>query len=345
MHGFQFFVNSFVVRIQFDRLECIKEYDESGHSEPYMWPAFLRGDAGTLLNQGKRIEVAVPFENESGRGLFGQAGKDVKPGDVIPIPADLGLFTTRLDTLRLLDRELLLVGFAIVLLEEDSTPDKAIRAGHQEFARALREEINGFVDLNLRPPDEAEIQVMKDEISQRVRSAIKGELSWYHYWTNHDDQIGFLGGSDTLLTAERIREWSGKGPQVFRSAIRGTQKVYMRLYPFGPIVPVEVEHHYDLFWQIEVKPVELELAASHVALHQSVETAGKNLQDVDTAIAELVSRLDRSQDQERIDVLSELAEKVATARPKAVEALASAWEAFVRARMDERYAQKTLERG
>lgn len=335
MNPVEFFVNRFRVTIHLNRLVCNKEYDASGHSEPYIWPAFFRADASTFVNLAAPVDIQVPFESESGHGIFGEAGKNVRPGDIIPIPDNFGRYVTTVQTFRIdvngdgIEEELVLVGFAIVLLEEDETPGDAIRAGHQAFAQALRDEIHQFAITNLRFPNQSEIEAIKETVSNRVKDAIKDKLSWWDkLWCSQDDFISFLGGEDTLFTAERIRYLSGKGSQGYTTPIRGTETV---LYPSFPIpVPVEMEHDYDLYWQIEVEPLGLELAWAESALFKKVEGAGKKLQQLDTAIRELGNKLRGLEVQKGSPLFVEFEEKVKRMRPKLVRELALAWKRFVR---------------
>lgn len=323
MDLFDFFVHRFRVTINLDRLECIKEYDASGHSEPYIWTAFLRGDASTFSDINRIIDVQVPFETETGRGLFGNTGKGVKPGNIIPIPDALGRNVSTVQTFPIDGKETVFIGFIVVLLEEDETPSDAIKAGHKAFAEALREEIQQLAIVKRRFPTEDEIQRIKENISGRVKSAIKDKLSWYHWFTSHDDLIGLLGGEQTLFTTERIRQWAGKGPQGFRTAIQGTETVIQNWRP------IPKEHHYDLFWSIEVRELDWQLAPPEEALLKKVTSAGKKLQQLDTLIGELVKELDLSGKEQRTSLLLELEEKKKHTRPEVILELASAWESFV----------------
>lgn len=323
MDPFDFSVHKFRVTIRLNRLECIKEYDASGHSEPYIWTAFIRGDASTFSDINRIIDIQVPFETETGRGLFGNAGKGVEPGDIIFIPAALGANTSTVQTFPIAGKETVFLGFIVVLLEEDDTPVDAMRAGHRAFAESLREEITRFAVLNRRLPTEDEIQVIKDKIATRVKDAVKGKLSWYHFWTAQDDLIGFLGGEQTFFTTDKIRLWAGKGPQEFRTAIQGTETAIQNWRP------IPKEHHYDLFWSIEVKKLDWDLAPPAQILLKRVEDIGKKLQQLDTHIGELVKELDMSGKEQRTSLLLELEEKKKHTRPEVILELASAWESFV----------------
>ncbi len=323
MNSLSFF-NTFDVTIQLDRLECVKEFDQDGHSEPYLWSAFLQGDAGTLLNPGQRVEIHVPLEAQSAQGVFGEAGKGVRPGDVIQVPEILGRRLITVRTLKIGDQELLLAGFVVVLLERDSTPGDAIRAGHQMLGQALREEINEFVDDNLSFPTDDQIDQIKENVSQRVKNAIKAELSWYHTFIKQDDLVGFLGGEETLFTAERIKQWRGKGPQAFRTAIMGKEIFGSG---FGPIL--EFEHHYELFWHVQVTAGP-EVAPVHAPLLEQVEAAASNVTQLDAKIHQLGTAPEPANVAER-RLLQAKIDELNNTRAETVRELAFAWESFVEA--------------
>lgn len=314
-----------VVTIRLDRLECVREFDQDGHSEPYIWTAFLRADASTLVHPGERVQVHVPLEDESGRGVFGDAGKGVRPGDVLAIPEGVGLRETSLKALSFGQDELMLAGFIVVLLERDSTPADAIRAGHRMFGQALREEINDFVDVNLRFPEPEEIQAIEDSVSKRVKKAIRSELSWYHVFIKQDDLVAFLGGDETLFTTSRIKQWRGKGPQSFRTPLRGTETFLVG----GGGAVLEFEHHYDLVWRVEVVGPPEVVAPVHAPLLERVEAAGGAIRRLDARVRELAAAL-RSADDGRRPVLQAKIERLARLeRTRAVRELAYAWESLI----------------
>lgn len=314
-----------VITIRLDRLECVKEFDQDGHSEPYIWTAFFRADAGTLVHPGQRVQVHVPLEDESGRGVFGDAGKGVRPGDVLEIPDVVGLRETTLKALSFGQEELMLAGFILVLLERDSTPADAIRAGHRMFAQALREEINDFVDSHLRFPEPDEIQAIRGSVSKRVKKAIRNELSWYHVFIKQDDLVAFLGGDDTLFTTSRIEQWRGKGPQSFRTPLRGTET-----FPVGGGGAVlEFEHHYDLLWRVEVVGPPEVVAPVHAPLLERVEAAGGAIRRLDARVRELAIALRSADDGRRLDLQAKIDRLARIERTRAVRELAYAWEGFL----------------
>jgi hypothetical protein len=236
---------------------------------------------------------------------------------------------TTLNALSFGEDELMLSGFLIVLLERDSTPADAIRAGHRMFGQALREEINGFVDDHLRFPAPAEIDAIRDAVSSRVEKAIRSKLSWYDVFISQDDLITFLGGEETLFTASRIGQWRGKGPQAFRTALRGKETVSL-----GLGAGLEFEHHYDLLWRVEVVGPPEVVAPVHAPLLERVEAAGGAIRRLDARVRELAVAL-RAADDGRRPVLQAKIDRLARVeRTRAVRDLAYAWESFIDAQDD-----------
>ena len=313
-----FFVNAFDTTIQLETLTCVKEFDSSGHSEPYLWTAFLFVD-DVSLSTGDPLGIVVPLETQSGHGVFGSAGKSVKPGTVISIPESIGLFKRRLvshlSTGPRTSDEFMFAGFVAVLLEEDETSGSAIAAGHKELGPALRDEILQFFLSNNRFPNTTEINAIKEKIGKRVHHAIVSRVScWNGFWSAHDKMIGVAGDEDTLFTASEIRGLSRKGRTPRQTSIRGTETIFV--YPKTIIV----DHHYILTWSIRVDPVvDFEFPTG------GIEQIGMRLEQLDSAIGELVTKLNLEDGSSKVDLQAELEEKVKRQRRRVVGEFETAW--------------------
>lgn len=319
-----FLVNIFDVTIQLETLTCVKEFDSSGHSEPYLWTAFLFADDVTLASPSP-LGILVPLETQSGHGVFGSAGKNVKPGAVVPIPESIGLFKQRLFSHRsigpMTSDEIMFAGFAGVLLEEDETSGSAIAAGHRDLGPALREEILKFFLANHRFPEQSEIDIIKETVRKRVYNVIASHVScWSGFWSDQDDVIGIAGDVDTFFTASEIRGLSRKGRTPRQTSIRGSETIFRPMPPFGGVVAVKVDHHYILNWSIRVDPVsDFEFPT------EGIEQIGMRLEQLDLAIGELVTRLESEDGSGKIDLQTELEEKVKRIRPGLVREFEAAW--------------------
>jgi hypothetical protein len=318
-----FLLNTFDVTIQLETLTCVKEFDSSGHSEPYLWSAFLFADDMTLASANP-LGVLVPLETQSGHGVFGPGGKSVRPGAVIPIPESIGLFKRRLFSHQSIgpftSDEIMFAGFVGVLLEEDETSGSAIAAGHKELAPALQDEILQFFLANRRFPDTSEIAVMKEKIEKRVRDTIASKVGcWSGFWSDQDDMIGVAGDEDTLFTASEIRALSSKGRTPRQTSILGSELIFRSVPPFG-FVPVTVDHEYILNWSIRVEPIlDIGLPTGEI------EQIGLRLEELDFAIGELVTKLDGEDGTSKGDLQAELEEKAKRIRPRLVRELQAAW--------------------
>jgi len=68
-------------------LRCIRESDESGHSEPYIWPALL------AISPSANVSVTAPAV-ENARLVI---KKDMRAGDVADIPTSVGAIDMQVD--------------------------------------------------------------------------------------------------------------------------------------------------------------------------------------------------------------------------------------------------------
>jgi hypothetical protein len=174
--------------VHLDRLLCHVSPEDA--SEPYMWTAFFYADRNTILQgPGHRIATYTPHANWTTRGVFPNG---ISAGDSVDIPPSLGAYQVVLDPAVF---NVAMVGTIFVLLEQDSTPGYAIRAGHQAFAEAVDGALNGWLDqqdLSKVPePTPADIQAMASQIQGEVMTAVSGELSCYHVFQNQDDYLSY----------------------------------------------------------------------------------------------------------------------------------------------------------
>lgn len=157
-------MKSYKVNIVLDQLICKDEGDGPGNAEPYIWAAFFKIDDDTVAINQYRIEgkrtiekpVQVHFSLGSHNNLSSQAinieDDGVDAGDIVPIPAVVGSWTTTLKPSLVPDpannnRFVDLPGVAGVLyflLEEDNVTDFASSQGHLAFNNFFEEKINYF---------------------------------------------------------------------------------------------------------------------------------------------------------------------------------------------------------
>jgi hypothetical protein len=161
--------------ITLDRLECSKERDESGHSEPYIWPVLMQVDDNTLHGPGLLRVLSAP--DAKARVVIKQ---DMKRGDAAPIPPGLRSFTFRFEDGLKINRVIVVVA----LLEADDTPERAVTQGYIAFRTALPValgQLNRLVALSSPDPAEqaAVLQAITAEVNAAVRKAIGDSLSGF----------------------------------------------------------------------------------------------------------------------------------------------------------------------
>jgi hypothetical protein len=177
--------------ISLETLQCIREDDHNDGSEPYLWPVLIRIDDATLQTPGLVRLVAPP--SSDARVVIKDS---MLAGQTADIPASVGLLSTRLED-NLFDTRLILI---VALLEEDDTPEHAVRAGYVAFVDALGAVFGQFSTLlDLKNAEDAlqaaqdandpaaiqaaeaqkaaVIKGIEDEVKARVKSAIEDELT------------------------------------------------------------------------------------------------------------------------------------------------------------------------
>src|SRR5262245_17582978 len=98
--------------IVLNTLHCVREKDESGHSEPYIWPALLWVDELTLHTPPGVGAVAPALGNA--RVVI---KSDMKSGETAAIPSSVSTLRVRLDK-----PDVTPLFLVIALWENDDTP-------------------------------------------------------------------------------------------------------------------------------------------------------------------------------------------------------------------------------
>jgi hypothetical protein len=149
-----------------ESLHCNREKDESGHSEPYLWPALLSiGSSGD-------VNVIAPVVANSRVVIK----SDMRAGQTAAIPISVGILSARLDDGA---RGLIL---ATVLLEADDGPAHAWSAGFQAFTSGLRDAVaEHLLELSSATGSERDaiIAEIKASVANGVMSAIRNNLTTF----------------------------------------------------------------------------------------------------------------------------------------------------------------------
>jgi hypothetical protein len=187
------------VSITLRNIHCSEEGDGPGSAEPYLWTVFFKVDGDTASVQDGALQgTATVVGTPGNHGDLGIFGRDVDPGENVPIPASLGQFTSFVKPIPA-DGGIELpgvIGYIAILLEQDRTPGHAVATGHATLNQAVQDELNAliptlrFADLgNLDPI----LEGVRQRVEERVRAAIRNALSTVEgisSFLNRDDTIG-----------------------------------------------------------------------------------------------------------------------------------------------------------
>jgi len=207
--------------IRLKALLCHAAAEVGGGNDPYVWPTFFYLDAVTYF-QSKKVITHTPHANWTTRGVFPNG---ISAGDVVDIPDSLGDFQVTLNP----SFGLAAVGTIFVLIDEDGTPGDAIRAGHEEFASAVDDALNEYVNQASSPeelsPTPEQIRTMANHIQGRVKSAIKDAIPLHHILDNPDDVIGF---GYFILGSEQLQQVATRpfGRLSFTNRITNTARLF-----------------------------------------------------------------------------------------------------------------------
>jgi hypothetical protein len=188
------------VKLKLSNIHCSDEGDSIGSAEPYLWTVFFKIDGdtthvdSTLTLQGTATVVTTPGNH---RDLI---ARDVDAGDNLPIPPELGEFSTVIKPIPVdpLPGTTLagVVGCIVILLEQDETPNAAVAQGHVVLNQAVQTALDDLIPtLNFlhQSPTDADIKTLTDKVGKKVEDAISDGVSVWDWLTalgNEDDKIG-----------------------------------------------------------------------------------------------------------------------------------------------------------
>jgi hypothetical protein len=221
------------VRVKLESIHCFDEGDGPGSAEPYLWTVFFKIDGDTTRVVGGVLQgSATVIETPGERNNLGASS--VNGGDDVSIPDALGLFETMLVPIPVFDNATSttpssnisgVIGCAIILLEQDSTPAQAIADGHAALTAAMQtqlDELIGTLNAFHPSPTDEQIAAMVTAVGDAVNDAISngvGVWDWLTAFGNMDDKIGtkavYVSQSDickALLRGIPIYEdWPNEG--------------------------------------------------------------------------------------------------------------------------------------
>ncbi|HEX6681771.1 MAG TPA: hypothetical protein VF062_03210 [Candidatus Limnocylindrales bacterium] len=169
------------VVVELDRLQCIREHDGSGDSEPYLWTAVVAGSsAGT--------EIVAPGIREGARVVV-KSG--MRAGDRVQVPPGQRRFTHRFPD----GASTPIIVLVVALLEKDSLPGSAVNDGYRRFLKEVEAEVRRYAATNDEPPTDADIKRIARTIRNKVKTSVQNALS---PWEKGKGFFGVLDADDPL---------------------------------------------------------------------------------------------------------------------------------------------------
>lgn len=255
--------------LSLEQLRCIKLQNTESRTEPYIWPVLIRVDDNTISTP-QLVSVISP--------ALGNARVVIKDsmraGDVASIPLSVGTLRTRFDD-NLSTRRLLLV---VALLENDETPETAMRAGFQAFVSEVGLAIaDNLLALSAANEDEekALIDVIQKRVTGRVKAATENALT---AWEKAKILAGILNLDDATGSA-----FTSFGKPSLVSA-----PVNLAFETKGSILGIPTQTRYEIQGRLQVKPVVVSRCQPQVNAVAAAQTA---VHDIENEIAELQAQL------------------------------------------------------
>ena len=232
---------SLSIELELDRIRCRDEADGWGDAEPYLWAVYFKID-GSSITVTEDLVLSGSVFTQNTPGSHGNLGTtDVDAGDVVTIPSAIGHFNTTLLPIPvsppldvLIEDVGGIVGVVVVLMEEDNVSDDGAEAGHIALNNAVGNALNDIVasrSFDNQDVSDAEIEQFKDDVSDRVSSAIQDNQNIFENiwsWLNADDQIGaevFMFKQDDLSEGGTIsfnKRWRNHGDWEIEGHITST---------------------------------------------------------------------------------------------------------------------------
>lgn len=294
--------------IHLDRCRCLVEHDGTGHSEPYIWTVLIWVD-DTTIGSGRIVGSRAPSEFQGARAVI-RAG--MRAGQEASLPPVQRSFAHRFEDGLTVRR----IGLVVVLLEEDETPDDAVRAAYKAFVRELPPAIADFIRSNGRGPETAaERGQIVAAVQPKVVAAGRDALSAFEKLQVF---LGSLDLDDQLAFGTFFAEVGGGGPD---------DPFTLRLIEGSAANP---KQHYEIDGRLELRPPPAPDPCQAQA--DRVDRARVALDGLQSEIAGLQAELQNASPQEKPVILAQIRQIRRDLIPEAAQALDLARTALARCR-------------
>ena len=291
--------------LNISRIHCNLESDFAG-AEPYLWTVFFYSDFNTFKGSAGLVVTHTPHQTSTTRNMYPNG---VEAGDDIVVPLSMGEFDVTLENGGL---GLSLAGCLFVLIDERNTDSDAIKAGHVAFGASAHEALNDLAAAKVlvedKTPTPDEVRAMATQIGDRVKAAIKEELSWWDYL---DQQDRFIGSGFKVYSDAQISEMAdgGGGADSFVVKIRAERNVpdHQPGFPKPPQPPAAqiLIDDYDVFGTLRVRQSDPVPDPSDRE-KERFDEAVRVLQDVRGKVAELEGKIADAEGEARDELVAEL---------------------------------------
>lgn len=257
-----------LVTFHLKQLRCIVESDSRGGSEPYLWVTYFIVD-GRNIAQPEPVSTLTPVYDAFRK----EFPDDVRDGQVMNVPPFIANFSAQIDPGPL---NFMLAGCVVVLLEEDDSPDKAMRAGRNTYATGIHQELNKLVKeriktLNREPVTQAEIDAIHDAIEPKITSAVRSNLTFrQQIFGNQDDTLGF---AHVAFIGDEIQTKDFEFPELADRG-RSNRFVLSGSLTVGPVPPPPVDRCATFRAAVQAKRDEIKgLQSLRAGLQLQLQTA------------------------------------------------------------------------
>jgi len=191
-------VESLNLDLSLDTLIIHKTNDLALGDEPFLWVVVIKVD-GDKLDIFDLSQVHATLLRSPGSHSNITSEGNIDAGRRLPIPSRVGKYSTVLKTIRGLEpliageasaRNSTTIAVLAIALEEDSTSNDAIEAGHQALNAELQTGIDKALALAIATKMPPDFSALTEELSDLIKAAVKSAEDKIFGFIDPDDLVG-----------------------------------------------------------------------------------------------------------------------------------------------------------